>query len=117
MDRLLASRIVKLAIKWKAGSIAIPKIENIRESVESEVRARAEKKFPGLKKVQDKYAKQFRVSFHQWSYGRLATAIRCRADRDGVLIETAWQPLSGELQDKAKDLAQNAYYSREANKR
>jgi hypothetical protein len=117
VDRLLAARIVELAIKWKAGSIVIPKIENIRESVESEIRARAEKKLPGLKEAQDKYAKQFRISFHQWSYGRLATAIRCRAGRDGILVETAWQSSSGDLQDKAKDLAQTAYYSRESTER
>ncbi|MBD2000841.1 hypothetical protein H6G00_30275 [Leptolyngbya sp. FACHB-541] len=117
LDRLLAARIVELATKWKAGSIVIPKIENIRESIESEIRARAEKKFPGLKEAQDKYAKQFRISFHQWSYGRLATAICCRAERDGILIETAWQPWSGDLQDKAKDLAQTAYYNRESTER
>jgi hypothetical protein len=114
VDRLLAARIVELAIKWKAGSIALPKIENIRESVESEIRARAEKKFPGLKEAQDKYAKEFRISFHQWSYGRLDTAIRSKASHVGVLIETAWQPVSGDLQDKAKDLAQAAYYTRES---
>ncbi|MBD2094050.1 hypothetical protein H6F90_02630 [Trichocoleus sp. FACHB-591] len=112
LDRLMAARIVELALEWKAGSIVLPKIGDVRESIESEIRAIAEHKYPGDKTSQNRYAKQFRVSFHRWSYGRLAQSIQGCASRLGIPIEVGYQPAQGTLQHKAYELALSAYYAR-----
>lgn len=39
-----------------AGSIVLPKLGDMREIIQSEVQARAEKKIPGFKEGQQKYA-------------------------------------------------------------
>ncbi|VEP11926.1 hypothetical protein H1P_1270001 [Hyella patelloides LEGE 07179] len=60
IDRLLAKANVKLAKEYQVGSIVIPKIENIREIIQTEVQFRAEEKIPGCTEKQKEYAKQYR---------------------------------------------------------
>lgn len=54
VDRLLAKEIVALARTYKAGSIVLPKLGNMREIVQSEIQAIAEAKCPGSVEVQQK---------------------------------------------------------------
>jgi transposase len=87
LDRLLATAIVKLAQTYQAGSIVLPKLGDMRELVQSEIQARAEQKIPGYIEAQEKYAKQYRVNVHQWSYGRLIDTIKAQASKDSIVIE------------------------------
>jgi hypothetical protein len=112
VDRLLAKEIVAIAQIYKAGSIVLPKLGDIREQVQSEIQAKAEQK-SDLIEVQQKYAKQYRVSIHQWSYGRLIANIRSSAAKAGIVIEESKQPIRGSPQEKAKELAIAAYNSRQ----
>ncbi|WP_375503038.1 hypothetical protein, partial [uncultured Nostoc sp.] len=59
---------------------------------QSEVQAKAEQK-SDLIEVQQKYAKQYRVSVHQWSYGRLMANIHSSAVKAGIVIEESKQPM------------------------
>ncbi|WP_211293299.1 type V CRISPR-associated protein Cas12k, partial [Brunnivagina elsteri] len=113
IDRLLAKEIIAIAQTYKAGSIVLPKLGDMREQAESEIKVKAEQK-SDLVEVQQKYAKQYRVSVHQWSYGRLITNIQSQANKAGIVIEEAKQPIRGSPQEKAKELAINAYQSRKA---
>lgn len=114
IDRLIAQEIVAIAQTYKAGSIVLPKLGDMREQVQSEVQAKAEQK-SDLIEVQKKYAKQYRVSFHQWSYGRLITNIQNQAKKAGIVVEESKQSVRGSPQEKAKELALAAYYSRKIN--
>ena len=73
VDRLIAKAIVELAKQYQVNAIAVPKIEDMRESIQSEIKAKAEAKIPGYEEGQKKYAKQYRINVHNWSYGRPAT--------------------------------------------
>ena len=84
----------------------------MREIITSEVQARAEQKVHNYKKGQQQYAKQYRVSVHRWSYGRLIESIQSEAKKTGIAIEVGQQPIRGSPQEKARDLALNAYNSR-----
>jgi transposase len=112
VDRLLALAIVAIAKTYQAGSIVLPKLGDIREIISSEVQARAEQKVPNYKEGQRKYAKQYRVSIHRWSYGRLIESIQSLAAKTGIAIESGQQPIRGSPQEKARDLALSAYNSR-----
>lgn len=112
VDRLLAQEIVAIAQTYKAGSIVLPKLGDMREQVQSEIQAKAEQK-SDLIEVQQKYAKQYRVSVHQWSYGRLIANIQSQAAKVGIVIEEAKQPIRGSPQEKARELAIAAYNSRQ----
>lgn len=70
VDRLIAKAIVDLAKEYQASAIAVPKIEDMKEIVQSEIKAKAEAKIPGYEEGQKKYAKQYRINVHNWSYGR-----------------------------------------------
>ena len=78
VDRLLAKEIVAIAETYKAGSIVLPKLGDIREIIQSEIQALAEAKCPGSVEIQQKYAKQYRVNVHSWSYGRLIQSIQIK---------------------------------------
>lgn len=112
VDRLLAKEIVAIAQKYQAGSIVIPDLSNKREQIQSEIQAKAEQK-SDLIEVQEKYAKEYRISIHQWSYGRLIANIRSSSAKAGIVIEESQQPIRGSPQEKAKELAIAAYYSRQ----
>ena len=90
----------------------MPKLGDMREIIQSEVQARAEKKIPGFKEGQQKYAKEYKRSIHNWSYGRLIENIQSQAAKPGILIETGQQPIRGSPQEQARDLALFAYQSR-----
>ncbi|BAY38490.1 hypothetical protein NIES2111_28380 [Nostoc sp. NIES-2111] len=113
VDRLLANAIVAIAKTYSAGSIVLPKLRDMREIIQSEVQARAEEKIPGYKKGQQEYAKQYLISVHRWSYGRLIETIESQATQAGILIEISSQPSRGNLLDKARDLALFAYQERQ----
>ncbi len=66
----------------------------------------------GYKEGQKKYAKQYRVNVHNWSYGRLTDFISQKANIAGIAIEKARQPLNGSNQEQAKNVAIVAYNSR-----
>ena len=112
VDRILAKAIVALAKTYQAGSIVVPKVGNMRELVQAEVQAKAEAKIPGYIEAQKKYAKQYRVNTHQWSYGRLIDNIQAQASKIGIVIEQGQQPIRGSPQEKAKEMALLAYQSR-----
>jgi hypothetical protein len=112
VDRLLAKAIVAIAKTYQAGSIVLPKLSHIREILSSEVQARAEQKVPNYKKGQQEYAKQYRVSVHRWSYGRLIESIQSQAAKTGIAIEVGQQSIRGSPQEKARDLALSAYSTR-----
>lgn len=112
VDRLLAKEIVAIAQTYKADSIVLPKLGDMREQVQSEIQAKAEQKSDVIE-VQQKYAKQYRVSVHQWSYGRLITNICSLAAKAGIVIEESKQPIRGSPHQKAKELAIAAYHLRQ----
>ncbi|MEH2335261.1 type V CRISPR-associated protein Cas12k [Nostoc sp.] len=114
IDRLLAKEIIAIAQTYSAGSIVLPKLDNMREQVQSEIQAKAEQKSE-LLEVQKQYAKQYRVSVHQWSYGRLISIVQSQAAKTGIVIEESKQPIRGSPQEKAKELAIAAYHSRKIN--
>lgn len=112
IDRLIAKEIVAIAVNYKAGSIVIPILSNKREIIQGEMQALAEQKCPEYQEGQKKYAKQYRVSIHQWSYGRLIECVKTQAAKTGIVIEEAKQSIRGSPQEKAKELAFAAYNSR-----
>jgi IS605 OrfB family transposase len=109
---LLAKAIVNIAQHYRVASIVLPKLENMRELVQSEVKTRAEKKVPGYLEGQKQYAKQYRTQVHEWSYGRLIDSIQSKANQQGIAIEQSKQPIHGSPQEQAKELAILAYQSR-----
>ncbi len=86
IDRLLAKEIVAITQTYKAGSIILPKLGDMREIVQSEIQAIAEAKCPGYVEIQQKYAKQYRVNVHSWSYGRLIQSIQSKAAQVGIIL-------------------------------
>jgi IS605 OrfB family transposase len=121
VDRLLADAIVAMpsasfanAKTYQASSIIIPKLRDMREQISSEIQSRAEKKCPGYKEAQQKYAKEYRMSVHRWSYGRLIESIKSQAAKAGISTEIGTQPIRGSPQEKARDLAVFAYQERQA---
>ncbi|MBE9230446.1 type V CRISPR-associated protein Cas12k [Cuspidothrix issatschenkoi LEGE 03284] len=113
IDRLLAKEIIAVAQTYKAGSIVIPKLGDMREQVQSEIQSKAEQK-SDIIEVQQKYAKQYRTTVHQWSYGRLIANIQSQANKAGIAIEEGKQPIRASPLEKAKELAISAYQSRKA---
>jgi transposase len=107
VDRLLANGIVGI-------SIVIPKLRDMREQISSEIQSRAENRCPGNKEAQKKYAKEYRISIHSWSYGRLTENIKSQATKAGISIEIGTQQIRGSPQEKARDLAVFAYQERQA---
>ncbi|MFM6456573.1 MAG: type V CRISPR-associated protein Cas12k, partial [Planktothrix sp.] len=112
LDRLLAQAIVNLAKTYQVGSIVLPKLGEIRENIQAEIKLRAEQKIPHCEEAQKQYAKQYRVSIHQWSYGRLMETIRSFASQLGIVIEEGQQTIRGSPQEQAKGIALSAYQSR-----
>ncbi|AFZ58287.1 hypothetical protein H6G54_19940 [Anabaena cylindrica FACHB-243] len=113
IDRLLAKEIIAIAQTYQAGSIVLPNLGDMREQIQSEIKAKAEQK-SDLVEVQKKYAKQYPNSVHQWSYGRLITNIQSQSKKAGIVIEEGKQQIRASPLEKAKELAINAYQSRKA---
>jgi len=91
-----------------------PKLSDMREQISSEIQSRAEKRRPGYKEGQQKYAKEYRVSVHRWSYGRLIESIQSQVAQVGIFTEIGTQPIRGSSQEKARDLAIFTYRERQA---
>jgi transposase len=113
IDRLLAKAIIQTAKSYKASSIAVPNLDQIRDIITSEIQSRAEQKCPGHLASQKHYAKQYRVNIHRWSYGRLIDNLRSQASQLGIPVEKVKQPNQGTSQAKAKEIAIVAYRSRQ----
>lgn len=120
VDRLLADAIVAMpsasfanAKTYSADSIVLPKLGDMREIIQSEVQAKAEKKIPGYKEGQQNYAKDYRISVHRWSYGRLIESIQIQAGKSGISIESGSQPIRDSKHEQARDLALFAYQERQ----
>ncbi|MBD2069785.1 hypothetical protein H6F93_20095 [Leptolyngbya sp. FACHB-671] len=108
LDRLIAKAIVELACKHRAGSIAMPNVKGIRERLVSAIEARAEESFPGDVEKQDAYSKQYKINYHNWSYGRLAQFITDKAEQSEIKIERGFQPIDGMLTAQAEAVARSA---------
>jgi IS605 OrfB family transposase len=113
VDRLLAKAIIQTAKSYRASSIAVPNLSHIHDIITSEIQARAEQKCPGHLTVQKRYAKQYRVNIHRWSYGRLIDNLRSQASQIGIPVEKVKQLSQGTPQEKAKEIAIVAYRSRQ----
>ena len=105
VDRLIAKAIVELAKEYQVNAIALPKIDDMREIVQSEIKAKAEAKIPGYKEGQKKYAKQYRINIHNWSYGRLIENIATQASKLGITVKEVKQPVRGSPTQKAREMA------------
>lgn len=104
-NRLFAQAIVEVAHSYQASVIVLPDLTNIREAIESEVRARAELKYPGNKTQQQRYAKDFRVTVNQWNYNQLGQCINYAAKKAGLKIAILKQTIKGSSQQKARQIA------------
>ena len=109
IDRLLAKAIVKLAREHLAGCIVVPRIKNKRDIIQAEVQAKAEAKIPGCIEKQKEYAKKYRNSIHQWSYGRLIKNIKSQAAKAGIEIKEGKQSIRGSPTELAQKIALDAY--------
>jgi hypothetical protein len=112
IDRLVAKSIIELAIVYQAGSIVLPVLSNIREIVESEIKARAEAKIPGCIEAQKKYAKEYRMSIHRWSHARLKDSIQAQASQRNIPVEIVEQPILIKPVEIAGEMAKIAYEKR-----
>lgn len=84
----------------------------MRELVQSEIQARAGQKIPAYIAAQQRYAKQYRVNVHQWSYGRLMDNIKAQASKVSIVIKEGEQAIRGSPQEKAKNMAISTYHTR-----
>ena len=73
----------------------VPQLKDIRETIQSDIQAKAEAKIPNCLEAQAKYAKNHRMQVHQWSYGRLIESIQAQASKSGIVLEESHQPLQG----------------------
>lgn len=105
LERLIATRVTQVALRWRANSIVIPELEGMREYIESAVQARAKQLFPKHREKQENYAKHFRIKGHRWSYRRIAEFIRSRTLAEGIAVKTVRQSGKGSLLNKALRLA------------
>jgi hypothetical protein len=88
LDKLLAKSIVEVAREYRVGVIRLPAVKDIRESVETEIKVRAEAAVPGYLEGQKKYAKQYRMNVHRWSYARLFGWITTKAMKLPIQVIT-----------------------------
>jgi hypothetical protein len=120
LDRLFAKAIVELAQIYQAGSIALPKLDQIRLSIQSEIDTKAQQKIPGYIEAQKQYAKQIRINLHNWSYNRLSESIINKAGQSGIAIEYGNQPAraspnvreASRNENRAREIALSAYAKR-----
>ncbi|HEY9631209.1 MAG TPA: type V CRISPR-associated protein Cas12k [Coleofasciculaceae cyanobacterium] len=109
LERLIAARIAQVALEWRASSVTIPDLGDMREYIESTVQARAKQLFPNHREQQKNYAKQFRIEGHRWSYAMLAEFICSRTLSEGITVETGRQSTTGNLVNKALNVALSAH--------
>jgi transposase len=112
LDRLFAKAIVELAQTHRANSIALPKLDQIRLSIQSEIDTMAQQKVPDYLEGQKKYAKQVRINLHNWSYNRLSESILNKAGQLGIAIEYGNQLARASPNEQAREIALSAYAKR-----
>ncbi len=112
LDRLFAKAIIELAETYRAGSIALPKLDQISLSIQSEVDAMAQRKIPDYLEGQKKYAKQVKINLHNWSYNRLSESIISKAAQSGIEIEYGSQSARASPNERAREIALSAYAKR-----
>jgi hypothetical protein len=112
LDRLFAKAIVEFAQTYQAGSIALPKLDQIRLSIQSEIDTKAQQKIPGYIEGQKKYAKQVRINLHNWSYNRVSELITNKSGQSGIAIEYGNQPARASPNERAREIALSAYGKR-----
>lgn len=105
LDRLIAKSILQIAKEYQVSTIIIPRLKEMRSITEAEIQARAEERIPEYKEGQRKYAQDYRVQVHQWSYGRLINNIKAISSKLGIVVEEGKQPKQGKFTDKALQLA------------
>lgn len=116
VDRLLAKAIITFAQTYHAGSIVLPKLGDLRELLQSKIQSKAEQKISGYLEGQKKYGKRYRVSVHQWSYGRLIDNIKATAAKLSIVVEEGQQSIRGSPQEQALYMAISAYRDRSVTK-
>ena len=114
IDRLFAKAIIELAQSYHAGSIALPKLDQIRVSIQSEIDTKAQAKIPGYLEGQKKYAKQIRINLSNWSYGRVSDSVIGKAAQCQLAIEYGDQPPRASPIEQSKEIALSAYTKRVA---
>jgi hypothetical protein len=112
LDRLFAKAIVELAQTHRANSIALPKLDQIRLSIQSEIDTMAQQKVPDYLEGQKKYAKQVRINLHNWSYNRLSESILNKAGQLGIAIDYGNQLARASPNEQAREIALSAYAKR-----
>ncbi|WP_052312608.1 type V CRISPR-associated protein Cas12k [Geminocystis herdmanii] len=105
LDRLIAKSILQIAEEYQVSTIIVPRLNQIRSITEAEIQARAEERIPEYKEGQRKYAQDYCVQVHQWSYGRLIDNIKAISSKLGIVVEEGKQPKQGKFTDKALQLA------------
>ncbi|MBF2056845.1 MAG: hypothetical protein IGQ45_06400 [Cyanobacterium sp. T60_A2020_053] len=105
IDCLIAKSILEIAQEYKVSTIVIPRFSQMRSITEAEIQVRAEERIPEYKEGQKKYAKDYRVQVHQWSYGRLINDIKANSAKVGIVVEEGKQLKEGTFTDKAVQLA------------
>ncbi|BAQ63841.1 type V CRISPR-associated protein Cas12k [Geminocystis sp. NIES-3709] len=108
LDRLIAKAILTVAQEYQVSTILIPRLRDMRSITEAEIQLRAEKKIPEYKEGQKKYAQDYRVQVHQWSYGRLIENVKLICEKVGIVVVEAKQPKQGTLTEKALQLVLSA---------
>ena len=106
---MIAKAIIELAKQYSVSAIAVPKNEDMREIVQSEIKAKAEAKIPGYEEGQKKYAKQYRINIHNWNYGRLIENITTQASKLGIALKEVKQPVRGSPTEKAQQMCMLRY--------
>ena len=112
INRLLSKAILKIAQEHQAGSIVIPDLKEIRETIQSELQARAEQKIPHCQEAQKQYMKRYRTQVHQWSHGQLISNLQGQASKLGIVIEVGHQCFNTSPFRQADELAMSAYHAR-----
>ena len=105
IDRLIAKSVLQIAEEYQVSTIIVPRLKEMRSITEAEIQARAEERIPEYKEGQRKYAQDYRVQVHQWSYGRLIDNIKAISSKLGIVVEEGKQPKQGKFTNKALHLA------------
>ncbi len=73
VERFLVKAIIHFAQRHLAGSLCVPTLKDIRETIQAHIQSRAEERHPNSKELQRRYAKEYRINAHRWSsnYGHL----------------------------------------------
>ncbi len=114
VDCLIAKAVVEVAVRHRASSIVLSDLKNARQILDSEIQARAEVKIPGCKKAQEQYSRNHRKQLHRWSYARLTEAIASKAKMKDISVEFNRQEVKLPSEIQARNLAVNAFLSRQA---